>query len=195
MSSIKPGLPFLIAAPTGAGKTTLLLRAIADLKEKFQIDRMVTYTTRPMRPNEVEGIDYNFVTKEQFLELQSQNHFFEVTTYNENCYGSPRSFIDQLSEGKSFMAITDRPGIVSYRDMCERIVSIWIFPPSIEVLSERLIKRGSESDAGLEKRLRLAREEMQAEIDSPLCEHHITNSDLEVATQDLIDIVTRSLNE
>ena len=73
-----PGLPFLIAAPTGAGKTTLVTNALETLKENFPIERMVTYTTRPVRQNEVDGIDYHFVTKEKFLELQSQNHFFEV---------------------------------------------------------------------------------------------------------------------
>lgn len=91
------------------------------------------------------------------------------------------------------MAITDRPGILSYQQLCEKVVSIWIQPPSLEILSDRLINRGTEAGDALQKRLKLANEEMDAEMRTPICQYHIINSDLVVATRELIDIVKSSL--
>ena len=189
----KKGLLFIVAAPTGGGKTTLVNNALSLLKKKIPIERIVTYTTRPMRKNEENGRDYIFVDREEFLRLQAAQHFFEVTTYNDNLYGSPRSFLKQIPKGASFIAITDRSGVISYKQLCDKAVCIWITPPSLEILATRLKNRGSESEESLHQRLALAAEEIAAEEHTPLCSYEIINSTIESATEQLVDIITSNL--
>jgi guanylate kinase len=189
----KKGLLFIVAAPTGGGKTTIVNNALGFLQKNFFIERIVTYTTRQMRKNEEDGRDYIFVTREEFLRLQAAKHFFEITTYNDNLYGSPRDLVERIAEGKSFIAITDRVGIISYKKLYDKAVCVWIKPPSLEILGARLKKRGSESEDSLQRRLALAREEIAAEEHTPLCKYKILNTTIESATEKLIDIITSNL--
>lgn len=186
----KSGLLFVVSAPSGSGKSTLVARALARLnKSAHTISRIVTYTTRQPRSGEINGQDYVFVNKEEFAKLQAANHFCEVTTYNDNLYGSPRAFLDRLPHGESFIAITDRAGLAFYKKLCDAAVCIWISPPSLEVLQARLTRRGSETPESLRRRLDLAALETEQEKSSPLCQHHIVNDDLETATEELVKII------
>lgn len=185
----KRGLLFVVSAPTGGGKTTLVTRALGSLSSRFPISRLITYTTRQPRPGEVHGTDYVFISKEEFLKLQIDNFFAETTSYNGNMYGSPLSFLQFLPTGQSFIAITDRAGIAAYQLVCPTAVCIWIYPPSLEILSLRLKNRGSESSTSLEQRIALAAQEISAEQDSPLCTYHILNEKVEEAAAQLIEII------
>jgi guanylate kinase len=189
----KSGCLFVVSAPTGGGKTTLVTNAIAALQNSFQIERVVTYTTRTPRFGEVNGIDYVFVGEEEFSRLHSANHFVEVTTYNDNLYGSPRAFLEKLPTGASFIAITDRAGIVAYKKLCDTAICVWITPPSLETLAVRLRNRDSETEESFKQRLELATEEMAAEKQTPLCSYLIINSDLETATAEFVDIIQSNL--
>lgn len=181
----------MISAPTGGGKTTLVNKALPILQEKIAISRIVTYTTRAKRQGEEHGKDYQFVTKEQFNLLNEANFFIEVTSYNDNLYGSPNNFSSNLSIGESFVAITDRLGLSFYKDFFPEAVCIWIAPPSLNILATRLTERGSESEKSLKQRLQLAEEEMMAEKTTPLCHHHIINDKLDQAVTSLISIIER----
>lgn len=192
---IKRGTLFVVSAPTGGGKSTVVTQALQGLEKKFPISRIVTYTTRPSRPGENPGVDYHFVSKELFKKLQSENKFAEITQYNNNFYGSPRDFLLQLDEGKSFIAITDRAGVVFYKNLCPDAILIWIAPPSLEVLQQRLKLRGSETAASLQQRLALAEKELALEQASPLCSHHIINDQLPSAVNQLVEIVESYLGE
>lgn len=183
----------MVSAPTGGGKTTLVTKALSSLSPRFPITRLVTYTTRQPRPGEVHGTDYTFISKEEFAKLQIENFFAETTCYNGNMYGSPLSFLQLLPTGQSFIAITDRAGIAAYQLVCPTAVCIWIYPPSLEVLSLRLKKRGSENAASLEQRLALGAEEILAEQNSPLCAYHILNENIEEAAGQLIEIIEKHL--
>lgn len=187
----KSGRLFVVAAPTGGGKSTLVTRALAKLNSL--VTRIVTYTTRPPRPGEIDGQDYIFVNRDAFTKLQAENHFAEVTTYNDNLYGSPRAFLDRLPNGESFVAITDRAGLKFYKQLCDTAVCIWISPPSLEVLQTRLANRRSETPGSLMRRLALAAQEMAQEKSSPLCHYHIINDELDRATEELIKIMSGEL--
>lgn len=189
----KRGLLFVVSAPTGAGKTTLVTKALPILQEQFAISRIVTYTTRAQRPGEIHGQDYQFVTKAEFISLQMSNFFVETTQYHDNLYGSPKDFLPRLPQGESFIAITDRAGLVFYKNLCPEAVCIWITSPSLEVLAKRLASRGSESPASLKHRLQLAEVEMIAEHNTPLCTHHIVNDNIDHAVATLIRVIKTSL--
>jgi guanylate kinase len=151
-----------------------------------------------MRHNEVNGKDYHFINSEQFSKLESQNHFFEVTSYNNKRYGSPRSCLNDLTLGKSYIAITDRPGIQSYtKDKAIQdsttCIPIWICPPSIEILHQRLKQRNTENPIDLERRCVLGSQEYEEEKKSPLCRYHIVNHHLDTATDELVTIIKSCL--
>ena len=190
----KRGLLFVVSAPTGGGKTTLVTKALPVLQKQFAISRIVTYTTRPQRPGEIHGQDYQFVTKAEFIKLQTSNFFVETTQYNDNLYGSPKDFLPRLSSGESFIAITDRAGLAFYKTVCPEAVCIWITPPSLEVLAKRLTSRGSESPEGLRQRLQLAEAEMIAEQQISLCSNHIVNDDIDNAVAALVKVISNAIN-
>ncbi|MBM3887331.1 guanylate kinase [Candidatus Dependentiae bacterium] len=187
------GRLFVVSAPTGGGKTTLVTKALTKLRKHFPIERIITYTTRSMRPGEKNTLDYIFVTLQEFTKLQSENYFIEITNYHNNMYGSPGTFINEMQDGKSFIAITDRNGIISYKKLYSDAICIWITPPSLEILAIRLKARGSETEDTLKKRLASAADELKAEQEAPLCSYHIVNDVQEKATQELIDIIKNSL--
>jgi guanylate kinase len=149
-----------------------------------------------MRHNELNGKDYHFVDCEQFSNLESKNHFFEVTSYNNQRYGSPRSCLDDLKLGKSYIAITDRPGIQSYTaDTATQgaAIPIWICPPSVEILHQRLKSRNTENPIDLERRCALGAQEYADEKKNPICRYQIVNHDLETATAELVLIIQSCL--
>ena len=185
----KRGQLFVISAPTGGGKSTLVAKTLASLQKKFHIARIVTYTTRPPRPGEEAGKDYHFVSHEQFEKLEKDSFFTEVTAYNTHVYGSPRNFLEPLEQGTSFIAITDRAGIAFYKTHYPFTICIWITPPNLATLTSRLTKRGSETPESLQRRLQLAEQEMQAEIDHPLCTEHLINDELEASALELQHLI------
>lgn len=146
-----------------------------------------------MRFNEVNGKDYHFLNHDEFLSLKANNHFFEVTSYNKNYYGSPQSCIDQLSHGRSFIAITDRAGIQSYKNQCDDVIPIWISPPSVDILHQRLAQRGTENPIDLKRRCDLGANEYDEERRNPLCQHLIINEEVESSTNELVSIIKNSL--
>lgn len=191
---IKSGHLFVVSAPTGGGKSTIVTNAIKFLIKKIQIERVITYTTRPPRIGEIDHVDYIFISKAEFIKLKSEEYFFEVTNYNDQFYGSPKSFLSKLQDGISFIAVTDRTGILSYKNLYPKAICIWITPPSLSILTDRLKNRGSESAKNLAQRLLIAENEIAAEEKNPLCQYHIINADLEKTIREFTDIVSSHFN-
>ena len=191
----KSGLLFVVSAPTGGGKSTLVTKALPILQKQFAISRIVTYTTREQRPGEIHGQDYHFVTKAEFFARQNADFFAETTQYHNHLYGSPKDFLPMLSEGKSFIAITDRAGVAFYKKLCPNAICIWITPPSLEVLAKRLTARGSESPDSLKHRLQLAEAEMISEQQIPLCSNYIVNDDIGSAVAALVEMISTAINK
>lgn len=160
-----PPLLILISAPSGAGKTTLVNLL---LKAQPQMTRVVTCTTREPRTGEKNGRDYYFLTAADFLRRLQAGNFIEHATVYGNSYGILKSeLLDKLRAGKDVLLNVDVRGAATIREQAERepelaraLVTIFLTTASVEVLAERLKKRGADAEAVIEKRLAVARQEI-----------------------------------
>lgn len=175
---------FVISAPSGAGKTTLCTRLLEYYPDIFY---SISYTTRSPRPGETDGEDYHFITKEVFLEKQDRNYWAEWARVHDHYYGTSAGFLSSsLEKGHDVLMDIDVQGAVQILDRFPEAVTIFIMPPSMDVLQQRLNRRGTDSQAIIEKRLENAVREMEQK---DLYRHVIVNDDLETATNELIGIV------
>jgi guanylate kinase len=158
-------LLFVISAPSGGGKTTLCQQLLATRKE---MTRAITCTTRAPRPGEKDGIDYYFLDAGTFLRRVQAGHFLEHATVYGNSYGTLRSeVLDKLRSGKDVLLNIDVQGAASVRERVETddelkrsFVSVFLTPPTLEILEQRLKKRGQDSPPVIQKRLSVARQEI-----------------------------------
>ena len=174
------GLLVVISAPSGGGKGTIL-------KELFAKDDnlvlSVSATTRSPRPGEEHGKQYYFLQKEGFEELISQGKMLEYAQYVGNYYGTPREPVEQwMAQGKDVVLEIEVQGGAQIKKLMPGCVSIFILPPSMEVLEKRLRDRGTEEDATVRKRLEKAREEIPHAKDY---DYVVFNDRLEDAVEDL----------
>jgi len=171
---------FVIAAPSGAGKTTLVHAVITRNPElRFSI----SYTTRPKRSNEADGVDYLFVDKGEFSALQRNDALLEHAEVFDNHYGTSRAQVEEhLRNGHHVVLEIDWQGARQVRESMPGCVTIFILPPSHDELVRRLRSRGTDSDAVIERRLRDALSDMShwEEFD-----YVVINDDLDRAVADL----------
>lgn len=172
----------VISAPSGAGKTTITKRILADNADKLTFS--ISATTRKKREGEKDGVDYYFLTKEEFLHKIKNNELIEYEEIFGNFYGTLVSEIDRaFSQGKSLIFDIDVKGGISIRARFpEDSLLIFIAPPSLEVLRERLTNRRTESAEVIEARL--ARAQMEMEM-KDVYDHVIINNDLDKATKEV----------
>ena len=181
------GCLFVIAAPSGGGKTSLVN---ALLEREPGIRLSVSYTTRPPRPGEQDGVHYHFVDVPRFMALKDAGEFLEHAHVHGNWYATSAKWLtDQVHQGRDVLLEIDWQGAAQVRRLIPGAVLIFILPPSIESLRERLVKRGQDSDAVIARRLDAAREEMRhaSEFD-----YVIMNQDFARAVDDLSAIVRAS---
>ncbi len=148
----------ILISPSGGGKST-----IGDniLENSNEIEYSVSYTTRKPRFGEKDGIDYFFVSESEFLELRDNNEFLESAKVHGNWYGTSRTFIEQrVDSGKHILLDLDIQGANQIVDKGIDAVTIFIIPPTEEILKDRLAKRGSDSAETIKERLKNAEEEI-----------------------------------
>ncbi|MEE9357283.1 guanylate kinase [Candidatus Vondammii sp. HM_W22] len=178
------GTLFIVSAPSGAGKTSLVK---ALLKTEEMIEVSVSYTTRPMRPGEKNSVDYHFVDLEQFTDLVRQGAFLENAQVFDNYYGTSEVGIrNQLNRGDDVVLEIDWQGAHQVRERMPNTVSIFILPPTLEALWQRLSGRGQDSIEVVERRMRDARDEMShyGEYD-----FIIVNDDFNQALEELRSVI------
>ncbi len=152
------GTLYVVSAPSGAGKTSLVK---AMLENDSDILVSVSHTTRDMRPGEVDGKDYNFVSMEQFNQMIETSAFLEFAEVFTNKYGTSQQWVeDKLAEGKDVILEIDWQGAQQIRRLMPDCLSIFILPPSREALQERLTNRGQDSDDVIALRMSEAVSEM-----------------------------------
>lgn len=163
----------VISGPSGAGKTSVCRALKADPRVEFS----VSATTRKMRPREEDGVDYRFLSQEEFLRRRAAGDFLESAEYNGNYYGTLRQPMEEaLAAGKVFILEIEVQGTRQLRDAGVVGDYIFIVPPGMDVLRERLVKRGANSAAEIEERMRIAAEELEA---AALYDHVVENAVLE----------------
>ncbi|MBM3893130.1 guanylate kinase [Candidatus Dependentiae bacterium] len=187
------GRLFIISAPTGGGKTTIAKRAFQALEKIVPLEKVITYTTRQPRLNERNGIDYHFVDLADFKTKEASGFFLETTFYDNNFYGCPRNILDTIAKGKSFILVADRAGAKTIKQLYPQAILIWFDVPSLNVLEERLQKRGRETGEALHRRITIAAEEITEEERNPIFDFHLCNDDLNTATTELIQLIEASL--
>jgi guanylate kinase len=149
----------VVSGPSGSGKTTLIRRALAHPAMK-DVQLSVSATTRPRRPGEQEGVDYYFLSPEEFNSRLGE--FLEWANYNDHGYATPKKPVfDALAAGKSVVLEIEVTGALQVRMMVPTALFVFIKAPSFRVLAERLVLRGTEDDASIHKRLVTARKELE----------------------------------
>ena len=154
------GVLLIVASPSGAGKTSLCRRLMAD---HGGLELSISMTTRPIRPGEVDGRDYNFVSHEEFQRLVDQDAFLEWADVHGQRYGSPRGPIDRaLAEGRDVLFDIDWQGAAQVAEKCPQdAVRVFILPPSLEELRRRLITRSQDAPDVIERRIKNAKGEIE----------------------------------
>jgi guanylate kinase len=186
---LKKGLLFVLSGPSGVGKDTLLKEL---LKTDLKITKCVTYTTRPPRPGEVDGLDYKFVSLAEFEELKKNNAFLEWAEVGGNLYATPKDFVEKkLREGEDVILKIDVQGAMRVKELFPEAILIFIAPPSLEVLGERMRKRGSPEEE-IKRRLQIASREMEM---SKNYQFVLVNNDLEETLQKLYELIKRKQEE
>ena len=150
----------IFAAPSGAGKSSLIKKIIEISEEKLELS--VSATTRAPRKGEIHGKDYFFISDNEFNELKDKDAFIECANVHGNQYGTLKSFVhEKMEEGISVILDIDVQGFAQIRETIEDMVSIFIIPPSLDELKNRLILRGLDTNDAIEKRLLNALEELK----------------------------------
>ena len=178
------GVLVLFSGPSGVGKDTVLEIV---LNKDTSLQKSVSCTTRGIRENEIDGKDYYFISVPEFEEMIENHEVLEFTRYGQNFYGTPKAPIDKwLSEGKTVILKIEVEGASNIKKLYPDSVGIFIMPPSMEVLEQRLRSRGTEDEADIKKRLEIAQSEIGH---SKVYDYLVVNDDLEKTSENVLDIL------
>ena len=181
---ISTGTLFVISAPSGAGKTSLV-KALIESTDNVEVS--VSCTTRQPRPGEKNGVNYNFISQDEFIHMLDKNLFLEHAQVFDNYYGTPQPWVvDKLNKGIDIILEIDWFGAQQVRRLKPDCVGIYILPPSREILEQRLRNRKQDSDAIIAKRMDKAIDELTHYVEF---DYLVVNDVFEEALADLQAIV------
>lgn len=177
------GTLFIVSGPSGCGKGTVL----AEIIKQDNVYYSVSATTRAPRPGEVNGVNYHFLSKDEFEKLIENDGVLEYANYCGNYYGTPKKPVeDMLAEGKNVILEIEVQGALKVMEKCPEAVSVFILPPSLKELRRRLHKRGTETEEVIEKRIGEAAGEIRKAANY---DYVMINGELETAVSDLLSII------
>ena len=178
------GSLFIVCAPSGAGKTSLVNALI---EREPAIELSVSYTTRAPRDGETDGVDYHFVSRDDFVAMAGRGEFLESAEVHGNLYGTSQAWIDsRMGEGRDIVLEIDWQGAQQVRRLVPAAIGVFILPPSLDALRRRLTGRGKDSTEVIDRRLSNARQEI-AHVEE--FDYVIINQIFDVAVVDLVSIV------
>ncbi|KRT65486.1 MAG: gmk, guanylate kinase, guanylate kinase [Candidatus Dadabacteria bacterium CSP1-2] len=181
---MREGIIFVVSGPSGSGKTTLTRRVI---KMVENLSFSVSFTTRQQRPGEVDGIDYRFISENEFDEMVKSNRFAEWAQVHDHRYGTPVEEIDRIrTSGVDLLLDIDSQGAKSIRKRCDSGVYIFIIPPTFDVLKDRIMRREGERTDEVARRIEDSINEME-EIHS--YDYIIINDSLDEAVNKLKAVI------
>ena len=183
--SVEKGHVFVIAAPSGTGKTTIC-RQILERDARLRLS--VSHTTRKPRAGEEDGVHYHFVSDEAFRELREADGFLEHAEYGGYAYGTSWKAIGEpLDMGFDVVLEIEVQGAAQVRERRPEACLIFLLPPSLEILEERLRGRGTDEEAVIQRRMALVDRELAA---AKIFDYAVINDDLEQAVADVLDVIT-----
>ncbi len=178
------GLLIVYAGASGVGKGTIMKKLLAS-DENFRLS--VSATTRSPRVGETNGVEYHFVSKEDFENMIANDGLFEYATYCDNYYGTPKKAVfDMLDAGIDVFLEIEIKGFLQIKEKYPECVTIFLLPPSIEELEKRLVGRGTETRDVIDKRLSTAKEELTY---ADKFDYNVINDDVERAKNEILDII------
>ena len=181
---------FVITGPSGVGKGTLIRELCSRIPD---LELSISATTRKPRKGEEDGVDYHFLTPEDFESRREAGDFLEWANYSGNQYGTLRSEVERRTErGAPVVLEIEVQGARQVRETMPEAVRIFIEPPSPEILRERLVGRGTDAPDVIEMRLEEAEKELLAKDDFT---HRVTNDDVERAANELAGIIRNALED
>lgn len=184
-----PGILVILSAPSGCGKTTIVDRL---LKRHLDWLRSISMTTRQPRLGEKNGVDYFFVTPKQFAEAEQNGDLLESAAVFDHVYGTPKSFIlDSLKKGKNILMAIDVQGAKKTKKAMgksARILTLFILPPSVKVLRERLEGRKTESPEEIQRRIEIAQDEIK---EASFYDNTVVNQNLEETVHEIEDLIEK----
>ena len=188
----KRGVLFVFSGPSGVGKGTLKAKLFEEFADRIAYS--VSATTRGPREGEVDGKDYFFISRQEFERRVKNNEFLEHAEFAGNCYGTPRAYVEKLLDsGMNVVLEIDVQGALQVMKSMPECVSVFILPPSFEVLEHRLRGRGTETEEKVRERLETAKRELPY---APQYDYQIVNGgDIEAAYQSLRDVFLKSTGE
>ena len=185
MAIDKKGMMFVLSSPSGVGKTTLT-KKLAENNSQFAIS--ISHTTRKPRPNEIDGKDYHFVTSKEFNDLIKKNDFYEYAQIFDNYYGTHKKTVNELlSKNKDVLFDIDWQGTKQLKKIKElNIVTIFILPPNITILKDRLLNRHEGQYKVIEKRMNKFQEEISHWGEY---KYVVVNDDLDKCYEHILNII------
>lgn len=179
------GIMFVISAPSGTGKSTIIDHV---LNETSKLKKPISYTTRLPRPGEIDGRDYNFISKDEFNKKLKNGDLLEWASVYDNFYGTSLEYVTkELEKGSILIKDIDTQGALQLkRVLGNKAVLIFIEPPSIEVLEDRIRKRGKDSEEVIKKRMDCAKAEM---LEAKRYDYRVVNDNMDHAVEEIKDIV------
>lgn len=187
---MRTGKLFVISGPSGTGKGTICNGVLADMEG---MELSISMTTRSPRPGEKEGKDYFFVTEEKFQEIKAKKGFLESAGVYEHSYGTPKKMVmEKLDSGKDVILEIDTQGALMVKESHPEGILIFILPPSLKVLKERITKRGTDSEEVISKRMKEAVKEISV---ADRYDYIVVNDELSVAVDTVKSIIKAERNK
>lgn len=184
------GKIFVVSAPSGAGKTTIVKNVLSNLPE---LNFSISITTRKKREDEIDGVDYHFISEDDFLKRIKKNDFIEWEKFYDYYYGTPKGLIEEkLKSGASVLLEVDVKGALNIKAIYPEAILIYISPPSFEVLVKRLKNRKTEDEIDLKKRIERAKMELSLK---GKFDYLVENKNLNNAVSEVKSIIERVITK